>query len=129
MEGIPLLVPRIAAGFPSPAEDYLEEKLDLNQRFVSNPLSTFFVRVSGDSMRDACLHPDDYLIVDTSLSPRHNSIVIAFVNGDATVKRFRREQSGLWLRPENENYPSIKITDECDIEIWGVVTYVIKSLV
>ncbi|MGB0935458.1 MAG: LexA family protein [Alphaproteobacteria bacterium] len=118
----------VAAGFPSPAEDYAEGRLDLNEHLLHNPEATFFVRVSGDSMIGAGIHPDDLLIVDRSISPTPGRIVIAVINGELTVKRLFRDSGKLCLMPENPDYPAIEITEEMDFMIWGVVTNVIHSL-
>lgn len=125
---IPLYLCSVEAGFPSPADDYMEGRLDLNSHLIQNPTATFFVRVSGDSMINAGIYPDDLLIVDRSLTPKDNSIVIAVLDGDLTVKRLLHEKGGLFLKPENCNYPLIKIGKETHFEIWGVVTNVIHSV-
>lgn len=114
-----------AAGFPSPADDYLEKQLDLNEYLVEHPAATFFVRVQGESMRDAGLSSGDILIVDRSLSPKSGKIVVALLNGEFTVKRLVRKNDKLLLVPENPRYKTIIVTPEEDFQIWGVVTYVI----
>lgn len=115
----------VAAGFPSPVEDDLVEKLDLNSLLIKHPAATFFVRVSGSSMIKAGIHHNDILIVDRSLEPAHGKIVIASVNGELTVKRLHREKRKVLLVPENDDYPTIEISEEMDLHIWGVVTNVI----
>lgn len=118
----------VAAGFPSPADDYLEGKLDLNQHLIKHPAATFFVRVAGDSMIDAGIHPGDILIVDRALEPADKKVVIAVVEGELTVKRIRMTRGRVFLAPENEHYPPIPIGAEMNFEIWGVVTTVIHPL-
>lgn len=124
----PLYATRVAAGFPSPADDYIEAKLDLNQYLVKHPAATFFVRVEGDSMIGAGIHPDDILVVDRSLKPSDGRIVIAVINGELTVKRLKMEAEGLKLIAENPRYRPIHITEEMNFSIWGVVTSVIHGV-
>jgi DNA polymerase V len=118
----------VAAGFPSPAEDYLEGKLDLNKYLIKHPAATFFVRVTGDSMIAAGIHPGDILIVDRSIEPADKKVVIAVIEGELTVKRIRRLKGKIVLMPENENYKPLQINAEMSFEIWGVVTNVIHPL-
>jgi DNA polymerase V len=125
---LPLFACPVSAGFPSPAEDYLEGQLDLNQHLVKHPAATFFVRVSGDSMIGAGIHSRDILIVDRSLEATNNKVVIAIVNGELAVKRLRIENEKIYLVSENDNYPLLLITEAMDFEIWGVVTNVIHAL-
>lgn len=115
----------VAAGFPSPADDYLERELDLHELLVDHPAATFFVRVQGESMSGAGLASGDILIVDRSLSPQSGKIVVALLNGEFTVKRLLREGEQVSLVPDNPRYKSIVVTSEDDFQIWGVVTYVI----
>ena len=117
-----LFATRVAAGLPTPADDYAERQLDLNRYLVKRPATTFYVRVSGDSMIDAGIYPDDILIVDRSLEPVHGKIVIAVVNGELTVKRLHIRAGALRLVPENQRHTPIEITDETDFSIWGIVT-------
>lgn len=125
---IPLFEESVPAGFPSPAEDFIEKKMSLDEHLISHPAATYFVRVVGDSMIGAGIFPDDILIVDKSLEPQNNNIVIAALEGEFTVKRivFRGEE--IVLLPENKNYKEIKITKESDFEVWGVVTFVIHGV-
>lgn len=123
-----LYATRVAAGMPSPTEDYTEGLLDLNKHLMRDPETTFFVRVSGDSMIDAGIHPEDLLVVDRGLRPSNGKVVIAVINGELTVKRLFKERNKLYLMPENPNYPAIEITEEMDFMIWGVVTNVIHEL-
>jgi len=124
----PLFLAQVSAGFPSPADDYIEGKLDLNKHLIKHPAATFFVRVTGDSMIDAGIHSGDLLIVDRSLEPTDNHVVVAVVNGELTVKRIRKKEDQLLLVPENKNYSPLRINEEMDFEIWGVVTSVIHPL-
>lgn len=125
---LPLAEASCPAGFPSPADDYMEDKLDLNEHLIENPSATFFVRVSGSSMEDAGIHDGDILIVDRSLEPRHGRVVIAVLDGELSVKRLRIEEGEPVLEPENSDYDPIKINPENDLRIWGVVTSVIHEL-
>ncbi len=118
----------VPAGFPSPAADYEEGKLDLNKHLIRNPAATFFVRVTGDSMVKAGIHSGDLLVVDRSIEPRDKNVIIAVVNGELTVKRIRIRKNGLTLEAENEAYQSQEINDEIEFEVWGVVTNVIHAL-
>lgn len=118
----------ISAGFPSPAEDFKQERLSLDEVLVKNKLSTFFARVSGQSMIGAGLDDNDLLVIDRSLEPAHNRIAVCFLDGEFTVKRLKVDKDGVWLQPENPDYPIIKITEENDFVIWGIVTNVIKKV-
>lgn len=118
----PLFSSGVSAGFPSPAEDYIEKRLDLNELLIQNPAATFFVRVSGDSMTGAGINDNDILVVDRSLDPGHGKIVIAVIDGDFTVKRLFRDGDSCRLVAENPAYPPLVITAESSCEIWGVVT-------
>ncbi|SIO13765.1 LexA family protein [Halodesulfovibrio marinisediminis] len=116
------------AGFPSPADDYLEGALDLNKLLVHNAPATFFLRVKGDSMTGAGIHTDDILVVDRSVSPTHNSIVVAVLNGALTVKRLWQKNGRVALMPDNPRYKPIEVTHNESFEVWGVATSVIHSL-
>ena len=124
---LPLFDGRISAGFPSPTDDYSEGKLDLNHHLIHRPATTFFVRVSGDSMIGAGIHQDDLLVVDRSLSPKHQDVVIAVVDSELTVKRLSRKSGTVALMPENPVYSPLEITADMSFEIWGVVTSVIHQ--
>jgi DNA polymerase V len=124
----PLYVTRIAAGFPSPADDAVEGRLDLNQYLIKHPAATFFVRVAGDSMRNAGIQPGDILVVDRALEPVDGRIVIAAVDGELTVKRLRRRDGQVHLVAENEAYAPLVLTEAMEVRIWGVVTGVIRTL-
>ncbi len=125
---IPLFSMPVAAGFPSPADDHIETKLDLNQHLIKHPAATFMVRAQGDSMVGAGIHHNDLLVVDRSLTAHDKSIVIAIVNGEFTVKRLRKFDDRLILQPENPAYKPLIIQSGMDFEVWGVVTSVIHSL-
>lgn len=124
---LPLFTVPVSAGFPSPAEDYIEQQINLNEHLIENPASTFLVRVSGNSMTGAGINNGDILIVDRSQRPKNNGIVIGVINGEFTVKRVSKSKAGLFLVPENPNYKPIKIEDCMDFSIWGVVTYIIHK--
>lgn len=125
---LPFLLASIAAGFPSPADDYIDRTLDLNEFLVRHPAATFFVRVAGESMIDAGIHPGDILIVDRSIEPADDRIVIAALNGELTVKRIRMESGRICLAPENPRFPAIEITPDMQFEVWGVVCHVIHRV-
>jgi len=124
----PIFTATVPAGFPSPAADYEEGKLDLNKHLIRNAAATFFVRVTGDSMVKAGINNGDLLVVDRSIEPRDKNVVIAVINGELTVKRIRIRKNRLTLEPENENYQSQEINKEMEFEVWGVVTNVIHAL-
>lgn len=123
----PLYSNTISAGFPSPADDFLEKKLDLNKYLIHNSASTFLVRVNGHSMINAGISDGDILVVDRSLEPENNKIVIGIINGEFTVKRIVKKVKRLFLQPENENYQPVEITEDTDFKIWGIVTYTIHK--
>ncbi|MEN3323970.1 translesion error-prone DNA polymerase V autoproteolytic subunit [Mariniflexile soesokkakense] len=118
----------ISAGFPSPAEDFKEKRLSLDRELIKNKEATFFARVSGQSMIGAGLDDNDLLVIDRSLEPENNKIAVCFLDGEFTVKRLKVDRDGVWLQPENPNYPIIKITSENNFIIWGIVTNVIKKV-
>lgn len=126
---LPLFINKIQAGFPSPADDYLDKTLDLNDLMIKNPPSTFFVKVEGDSMSGIGMHPGDLLVVDRSKDPIDGKIIIAALDGELTVKRIRiLDNKKIRLEAENPNYAPIVITQHQDFRVWGVVTGVIRSL-
>lgn len=125
---LPLYSSRISAGFPSPAESYVDSKIDLNKELIKKPAATFLIRVEGDSMIGAGIHNLDILIVDRSLDPCSGKIVVAVLNGEFTVKRLKKNNGRAFLYPENPRYSPIEITKEMDFSIFGVVTYAIHSL-
>ncbi|MEP3837235.1 MAG: translesion error-prone DNA polymerase V autoproteolytic subunit [Algibacter sp.] len=118
----------ISAGFPAPAEDFSQQRLSLDSELVRNKETTFYARVSGQSMIGAGLDDNDLLVIDRGLEPSNNKIAVCFLDGEFTVKRLRVDRDGMWLQPENPNYPIIKITDDNDFVIWGIVTNVIKKV-
>lgn len=128
LQELPLFTARISAGFPSPADDYIDRKLDLNEYLIKHPAATFFVRVQGDSMIDAGIHSGDILIVDRALEPADGKIVIAVLYGELTVKRIKKTKTKLSLLPENPAFKPIEITPEMGLEVWGVVTHVIHTV-
>jgi len=125
---LPVFLERVPAGFPSPAGDYMEGKLDLNQHLVKHPAATFFVRVTGDSMVEKGIHSGDLLIVDRSLDPKDGSIVIVVLDGEHTVKQLEKRKGKLRLLPANKNYEPLEVSEPQSLEIWGVVTNVIHPL-
>ncbi len=124
---IPLLNDSVSAGFPSPADDYKEENIDLNEHLISNPFSTFFLRVKGDSMINAGIKNNDLIIVDKSLIAKPGNIVIAMIDGEFTIKRLSIKNDELYLKAENHNYPDFSFKNHIDVQIWGVVIYSIHS--
>ena len=117
----------VRAGFPSPAQDYLEQAIDLNKELIKHPASTFYGRVVGDSMRDEGIEEGDILIIDKSLELLEGDLAVCFIDGEFTVKRVRLEPDVAWLVPSNPNYPLIKVTKENEFIVWGIVTYTIKK--
>ena len=124
---IPIFTDSVQAGFPSPAEDYMDLDLNLQDHLIQNPSATFCVRAVGESMRDAGIQSGDIMLVDRSLTPKNRSIVLAVIDGEFTIKRVNLSEKELYLMPENENFPPIKITQEMDFQVWGVVTYIIHK--
>ena len=125
---LPLFSGKVAAGFPSPADDYVEKSLDLNELLVQKPAATFFVRAQGESMLGAGIHPNDILVVDRSIDPVPGKIVICALNGELTVKRLERTNGQWQLKAENPAYADIVIHDGLEMVVWGVVTNVIHAL-
>ena len=126
---LPLAGSDVSAGFPSPADDFLEAGLDLNEQLIRHPAASFIVRVSGNSMTRAGIFPGDLLIVDRSLQAGNGQVVIASVDGELTVKRLCLVH-GVWqLVPENRHFPVITLSGDSELQIWGVVTAVIRELV
>jgi DNA polymerase V len=124
---LPLFAATVQAGFPSPADDYLEGAIDLNEHLIRRPAATFFLRVLGDSMTAAGIHSGDLLIVDRSVHPGDGKIVIAVIDGELAVKRLYRRRGRIRLLAENPRYPPIDINDEQNLHIWGVVVHAIHS--
>ena len=125
---VPLVEETISAGFPSPAEDYTEPGIDLNKYLIRNPISTFFLRVSGNSMNNSGIYNNDLLIIDRSINPNPGHIVVALLDGEFTLKRLTKESNNYYLKADKENYPAINLNEYIDIEIWGVATYSIHEL-
>ncbi len=119
----------VKAGFPSPAQDYIEDRVDIFNRIVRHPTATFLVRAKGDSMEGKGIQDGDILVVDRSLLAKNNSIIVAYIDGEFTVKRFVKSVSKVYLYPANDNYKPIEITKENDFLIWGVVTYVLHEYI
>lgn len=125
---LPYVEGGIAAGFPSPAADYMDLSIDLNRELVEHPDSTFYARVKGGSMQGAGIGHGDVLVIDRSLTAAHGDIVVAALNGEFTVKRLVFQGGGCLLAPANEDYPQIAVEEYDDFRVWGVVTYVIKNV-
>jgi DNA polymerase V len=124
---LPLVSASVEAGFPSPADDHLERGIDLNEELISHPAASFLLRVNGESMRDANIHTGDVLIVDKSLVPVDRKIVVAMIDGNFTVKRFRKRGDRVFLEAENPEFNPIEVTDGQELTIFGVVTYIIHQ--
>ena len=125
---LPYISSGIKAGFPSPAADFDESKISLDNVLVKNKEATFYAKASGNSMTGAGIDDGDILVIDRSLEPQNNKIAICFIDGEFTVKRIKIENEDVYLMPENPNYKPIKISLENDLIIWGIVTYVIKKV-
>lgn len=125
---VPFALSRLHAGFPSPADDYTEDRLDLNALIIAHPEATFYVRVAGDSMRDAGICANDILVVDRALPATHNAIIVAMIEGEFTVKRLYLKEDVMALLPANPRYRPIHLTEEMDFQVWGVATYCIHKL-
>ena len=126
-QGFPLASAAVQAGFPSPAEDHIERTLDLNEHLVRNPAATFFVRVRGDSMTEAGITSGDILVVDRSVSPADQQIVVAMLDGDFTVKRFCHRNGQVRLEAAHAAFPPVILSEGQDLVIWGVVTFIIHQ--
>ena len=123
----PVFLDKVSAGFPSSATDYMENKLDLNEYLITHPAATFIVKASGSSMVNADIYSGDLLVVDRSIMPKNNNIVIASIFGDLTVKKLKKKEKSFFLVSANEEYPSIEVKEEMECFIWGVVTYIIHE--
>ncbi|MEI6695636.1 MAG: translesion error-prone DNA polymerase V autoproteolytic subunit [Bacteroidota bacterium] len=124
---IALISGGISAGFPSPADDFIDKNIDLNKELIRNPSSTFFGRVKGDSMKDEGINDGDLLIIDKSIKPQNGKIAVCFIDGEFTVKKIRLEKDCCWLLPANENYQPIKVTSDNNFIIWGIVVHTVKN--
>ena len=126
---LPELLALVPAGFPSPADDYTDRFLDLNDYLINNKAASFYIRVAGESMRGAGIMPGDILLVDRSVDPVHNRIVVAVIDNEMTVKKLRFRENKVFLVSENPEFKPIEITGEMDVHVWGVVSAVIRKLV
>ena len=118
---LPLGLTPVSAGFPSPAEDYEDKRLDINEYLIRNPVATFFFPVQGDSMQDAGILDGDILVVDRSVTPQHGHIVVAFINGERLVKRLYKRAGRVALLAENPDYPALELSGDLELVVWGVV--------
>ena len=118
----------IPAGFPSPVQEADSDYIDLNRELIHNPSSTFCARVIGESMIDCGINDGDLLIIDKAIPPQDGCVAVCFIDGDFTVKRLCINQNGIVLMPENTNYTPIHISEECNFQVWGVVTHIIKTI-
>ena len=125
---LPLTETGIHAGFPSPAEDFGDLSIDLNRELIKNPSATFYARVKGSSMVDAGIHDGDLIIIDKSLEPADGKIAVCFIDGEFTVKRIKIDRDCCWLMPANDDFKPIRVTEENDFLVWGIVVHVIRSL-
>ena len=125
---IPLTSNNISAGFPSPADDFKEIRISLDKEIIKNEEATFYARVDGESMLGAGLNDGDLIVIDRSEEPKNGSIAVCFLDGEFTVKRIVKKNNKLYLKPENKNYKEIEITNDNELFIWGIVTFVIKKL-
>lgn len=116
---------QVPAGFPSPALDYLEERIDLNKEFIKHPLSTFIIECEGTSMINAFIPPKARLVIDKSITPKNGDIVLAVVNGEFTVKYLKKNDYKCWLVPANKKYRELEVTPEMNMQVWGVVTAIL----
>ena len=124
---VPFIDTMVSAGFPSPADDYLDLPIDLNEYLVENSAATFYIRVSGNSMQDEGIDDGDLLVVDRSKTPKNNDVIIGVLNGEFTVKKIQKTKTKLFMVAANKKYKKIQITEEMDFSVWGVVTYVIHK--
>ncbi len=124
---LPVITAGISAGFPSPAMDFIDLSIDMNRYLIKRPSSTFYGRVKGVSMKNCGIDDGDLLVIDKSINPSNNKIAVCYIDGEFTVKRINVNEGACWLIPENKNYRPIKITEDNDFQIWGIVTHVIKS--
>ena len=125
---IPFYQSNVPAGFPSPAEDFMDLDLNLQEYLVQHPSATFCVRVTGDSMENAGICSGDVMVVDRALEPQNNTIVLAILDGEFTVKRIQKKGQELYLKPENSKFKPIQITEEMNFQVWGVVTHIIHKI-
>lgn len=126
--GLQFFEGRVQAGFPSPAQGEYADTIDLNRALITNPASTFCARVIGNSMVDAGINEGDMLIIDRSLTPHDGNIAVCFVDGDFTVKRLSVRPDGVFLTPANANFPELRVNEDSNFQVWGVVSHVIKRV-
>jgi DNA polymerase V len=124
---LPVVSGGISAGFPSPALDFIDLTIDMNRHLVKHPAATFYGRVKGDSMKDEGIHDGDLLVIDKSLEPADGKIAVCYIDGEFTIKRIRLEKNVCWLMPANDDYKPIKVTEDDEFLIWGIVTHLVKS--
>ncbi len=124
---LPLIESGISAGFPSPALDFVDISIDLNKHLIKHPSATFYGRVKGVSLKNIGIDNGDLLIIDKSIEPTNGKIAVCFIDGEFTAKRIKIAKTEIWLIPENENYQPIRVTEENNFLIWGIVTHVIKN--
>ena len=125
---IPFYQSNVPAGFPSPADDFMDLDLNLQEYLVQHPSATFCVRVTGDSMQNAGIFSGDVMVVDRALEPKNNTIVLAVLDGEFTVKRIQKKGEELFLKPENKDFKAIQIIEEMNFQVWGVVTHIIHKV-
>ncbi len=125
---LPLIGDGIHAGFPSPAEDFVDISIDLNKELIKNPSATFFAKVKGNSMMDAGINDGDLIIIDKSMEPSDGKIAVCFIDGEFTIKRIKIDRDCCWLVPANNDFNPIRVTEENDFLVWGIVVHVIRSL-
>jgi DNA polymerase V len=118
---VPFALSHVPAGFPSPAEEYLDRPLDFNELLILHPAATFAVRVTGDSMTGAGIFPGDIAIVDRALTATDGAIILGILGGEFTIKRYRTKDGAAWLQPENEHYKRIPLTEDSEFQVWGVI--------
>jgi len=126
--GLQFFENRVQAGFPSPAQGEYPDSIDLNRTLITNPAATFCARVIGNSMVDAGINEGDLLIIDRSLTPHDGSIAVCFVDGDFTVKRISVRDDSVYLTPANSSFPELKVSEDSNFQVWGVVSHIIKRV-
>ena len=126
--GLQFFEGRLQAGFPSPAQGEYADGIDLNRALITNPAATFCARVIGDSMVEAGINEGDLLIIDRSLNPHDGNIAVCFIDGDFTVKRLSVRDDGVFLTPANASFPELKVSEESNFQVWGVVSHIIKRV-
>ena len=125
---LPYIDQGISAGFPSPALDFIDITIDLNKQLIKHPSATFYGRVKGFSLKNAGIDNGDLMIIDRSLEPKNGKIAVCFIDGEFTAKRIKMAENEIWLLPENEQFSPIRVTEENEFIVWGIVTHIIKSM-